>query len=65
MSITKYHRGDAATLTVQQVMKELGMSNYMVRLLLKEGRIHGIKFGKITMIPRVALDELLRGEPAK
>ena len=62
MPRTKYERGNALTLTIQQVAKELGISEYMTEQMVKKGQIRTVRFGKLIRIPRVALDELLRGE---
>ena len=58
---TKYHKGDALTLTIQQAAKELGISEYMAGKLVKDGKLRTVRLGKLVRVPRVALDELLRG----
>jgi excisionase family DNA binding protein len=50
------------TLTIQQAAKELGISEYMADKLAKDGVLRIVKLGKLIRIPRIALDELMRGE---
>ena len=61
MPRTKYHAGDALTLTIQQAAKELGISEYMAEQLVKKGKLRSVKLGKLVRVPRVALTELLEG----
>ncbi len=59
----KYERGNATLLTVEQAKEELGISEYMIRLMLKNGTLRCVIPGKkIVLIPRIAIDEMLRGE---
>jgi len=62
MPRTKYERGNALTLTIQQAAKELGISEYMAEQMVKKGQIRSVRFGKLVRIPRIALDELMQGE---
>jgi len=62
MPRTKYNKEGALTLTIQQVAKELAISEYLTERMVKSGQIRSVRFGKLRRIPRIALDELLRGE---
>ena len=65
MPRTKYERGNALTLTLQQAAKELGISEYMAEQLVKKGKLRSVKLGKLVRVPRVALTELLEGNDAR
>lgn len=58
----KYQQGNALTLTTKQAAKELGISEYMAEKLVKKGELRSVKLGKLVRVPRIALDELMRGE---
>ena len=62
MPRTKYERGNALTLTIQQAAKELGILEYMTDKLVKDGKLRVVKLGRLVGVPRVALTELLEGE---
>ena len=62
MPRTKYEKGNALTLTIQQAAKELGISEYMAEKLIKKEELRSVRLGKLVRIPRIALDELMRGE---
>lgn len=62
MGKANYTKGNALTLTTQQAAKELGISEYMAEQLVKKGELRSVKLGKLVRVPRIALDELMRGE---
>lgn len=62
MGKANYTKGNALTLTMHQAAKELGISEYMAEQLVKKGELRSVKLGKLVRVPRIALDELMRGE---
>jgi len=62
MGVVKYQKGSDLALTVMQSAVMLGVSDYAIRKLIKRGQLRGIPVGKTHMIPKMAIDELLRGE---
>lgn len=65
MGKANYAKGNALTLTMQQAAKELGISEYMAEQLVKKGELRSVKMGKLVRVPRIALDELMRGDKLK
>jgi len=58
-----------ATLSVKETAKVLGISTYMVRQAIDEGKLAVLKFGSGTRgqrwrIPRIAIERLLEGRAA-
>lgn len=52
-------------LTVKQFTKEYGVGRTKTFALLGEGRLHAVKLGARTLIPRSAAEEFARGLPAR
>lgn len=60
--LTKESRQDSLALTVEDTADLLGVSAYLVRRMISEGKLPVIKLGKLTRIPRVRLMEMLAGD---
>ena len=60
-----YDKSHALTMTVEDFAKEIGISVYTARSMVKRGEIRSIKLGKLRRIPRLVLTELLEANDGK
>lgn len=54
------HAEPAAFLRTPEVARKLGISTKRVRLLLRQGKLPGVRVGSVWYVPREALDAFLR-----
>ena len=59
---TKEDRQDSLALTAEDASDLLGISVYLVRRMIKEGKLPAIKLGKLTRIPKVRLLAMMAGD---
>jgi excisionase family DNA binding protein len=45
----------------EEAARQLGLSSWVVRNMLREGRLRGIKEGTTWVVPTAAIDEFLEG----
>jgi len=55
-------REQALTLTVGQAAEMLGISEYLVRQMVKHGKLPAIRFGRLVRMPRTRLMAMVNGE---
>jgi excisionase family DNA binding protein len=58
------HQPERRTMTVPEVADLLGISRNSAYDAVKAGQIPAVKIGKRLLVPKVALDRMLRGETA-
>ena len=52
----------AATMTIEDAARELGISRHTAYRCARDGQIPTIRLGRRLVVPRVRLEALLRGE---
>lgn len=57
-------RQDAATLTMDQVAKQLGIGRNSAYEAARKGQIPIIRIGKLIRCPKAALDRMLEAKPS-
>jgi predicted site-specific integrase-resolvase len=54
-------REETLTLTISETARELGISEYLARRLVKNGSIPSVRLGRLVRVPRIRLMELVSG----
>lgn len=62
-SVSAQVEDKSLTISVPRAAEMLGISEYLVRQLIKNGELPSIRFGRLIRVPRAPLMVRINGEP--